>query len=449
MALRLSLYQPGLAEALKSMRSSLQMYVAILAAIAACAVFAPAASAASFTVSTAGDDVDASVGDGLCATAAGDCTLRAAVMETNALPGWDKIVVPAPGARLTTVGAFEDAAATGDLDVTDSLTVLGRGTGAAVVGSRGFGDRIFDVDPALTGISVRMYGLTIARGDAFGFGGGIENHDSSSLTLQKVVLRSNRVSGAIANLGGAIDNEGELLLHRSQVLSNEATGNTFSVGGGISGNGTLRVIDSLIAGNRAQGQGGGIYNGAPATASVTGSTIAVNASGGSGGGIWNRGQIAIENATITGNDAGPWGGGLINNLGTATLTHVTVAENSAGLVGFGIYNTGGGGTVDLRNSVVDGGVQSASQNCAGAITSGGGNLDSGTSCALSSPTDIGNASAQLGALASNGGPTATHALGAGSPAIDSAVAANCTARDQRGVARPQGSGCDMGAYEAP
>jgi len=370
-------------------------------------------------------------------------------METNALPGWDKIVVVRPGAGLTLAGAFEDAAATGDLDVTDDLTVLGRGTGVAVVGGRGFDDRIFDVAPTKNKISVRMLGLTIARGNAFGTGGGIENHDTASLSLKQMVVRSNRVSGAIANLGGGIENDGELLIQQSQVIANDASGNMFSVGGGISNGGALTVVDSSITGNRAEANGGGLYNGAPGTASVTASTFAANRSGHSGGGVWNRGQLTMENTTVSGNDAVPWGGGLNNNLGTATLSHVTVAANSAGLFGAGINNTGGGGVVELRNSLVDEPGQPGAQSCGGTITSGGGNLDSGTSCAFSMSTDINGVGSQVDPLASNGGPTATHALKVGSLAIDAAVTANCTAHDQRGVARPQGSGCDMGAYEAP
>jgi hypothetical protein len=369
-------------------------------------------------------------------------------METNALPDWDKIVVGRRGAVLTRAGAFEDAAATGDLDVTDSLTILGRGLGVDVGGGRGFEDRIFDVDPTRNGISVRMHGFTIARGDAFGSGGGIENHETADLTLMHMVVRSNRVSGSIANMGGGIESNGALLLAHSEVSANEASGNMFSVGGGISNGGPLTIDASSITGNRAEANGGGLYNGAPGAASVTASTIAANSSGHSGGGVWNRSRLTMENTTISGNHAVPWGGGLNNNLGTVTLSHVTVAANSAGLFGAGIYDTGGG-IVELRNSLVDEPGQPGAQSCGGLITSGAGNLDSGTSCAFSMPTDISNAGSQVDPLDFNGGATATHALKPGSVAIDAAVTANCTAHDQRGVARPQGSGCDIGAYEAP
>jgi hypothetical protein len=86
-----------------------------------------------------------------------------------------------------------------------------------------------------------------------------------------------------------------------------------------------------------------------------------------------------------------------------------------------------------------------------ALTHAGAFEDASTasSCAFSMSTDISNVGSQVDPLASNGGPTATHALKPGSVAIDAAVTANCTPHDQRGVARPQGSGCDIGAYESP
>jgi hypothetical protein len=81
------------------------------------------------------------------------------------------------------------------------------------------------------------------------------------------------------------------------------------------------------------------------------------------------------------------------------------------------------------------------------ISSAGGNLSSDGSCNLGGPGDLPATDPQLGPLAANGGPTLTHALAAGSPALDAAAAATCPATDQRGVARPQGGGCDSGAYE--
>src|SRR5207244_12405888 len=88
----------------------------------------------------------------------------------------------------------------------------------------------------------------------------------------------------------------------------------------------------------------------------------------------------------------------------------------------------------------------APDNCAGGVTSAGHNLESANTCGLKKPGDMKNRNPKLGTLASNGGPTRTLALRKGSPAIDAAV--KCPATDQRGVRRPRGRACDIGAYEA-
>src|SRR5439155_26666818 len=82
-------------------------------------------SAASFTVNSTIDAVDANPGDGICDDGGGRCTLRAAIMEANALPGADTIVLPSGTYRLSIPGAGEDLGSTGDLDITDDLRVDG------------------------------------------------------------------------------------------------------------------------------------------------------------------------------------------------------------------------------------------------------------------------------------------------------------------------------------
>jgi CSLREA domain-containing protein len=399
------------------------------------------------------DAVDAHPGDGFCETVVQDeCTLRAAVIEANAHPGPDRITFDRDGKfPLARSGAFEDAASTGDLDVTDDLVIEGRGTTQTIVNGFGkrFQDRIFHVDPSgSSDITVHLSDLTIANGHAFGSGGGVESGDSATLTLTRVVVQSNRASGALANLGGGIYNGGELDLREVDVLSNSVSGNSASVGGGIANAGGLSMTDTNIAENHAQAEGGGLDNGASGSASITRSTFSGNISGGSGGAIRNRGTVGLTNATISGNHAGPRGGGLHNTLGSATLTHVTITANSSGLAGGGISNSNG--TTLLRSTLVANASAPAGQDCSGTITSDGGNLDSGTSCGFAIPTDISSANPQLDAPASNGSRTHTHALLAGSPAIDAArQGASCPGTDQRLVPRPQGNGCDIGAYERP
>jgi hypothetical protein len=132
-------------------------------------------------------------------------------------------------------------------------------------------------------------------------------------------------------------------------------------------------------------------------------------------------------------------------VGSATLTNVTITANSSGLASGGISNSGG--TTRLENTLVANASLPAGQDCFGAITSAGGNLDSGTSCGFSTLTDISNTDLLLGPLTANGGRTPTHALLVGSPALDTAQQSHCPATDQRLVPRPQGPGCDIGAYE--
>jgi CSLREA domain-containing protein len=404
-----------------------------------------------FVVNSPVDAVDANPGDGICETAvATQCTLRAAVIEANAHPGPDSVAFDHDGNfRLTRPGAFEDAASTGDLDVTGDLVIEGRGTAHTIVGGLGrrFQDRILHVDPSETSdITVRVSDLTIENGQALDSGGGVENGESASLTLTRVLVRSNSVSGAFVNLGGGIYNAGELELRDVDIQSNSANGNAASAGGGIANKGRLTMVDTNIGLNRSQAEGGGLDNGEQATATITRSAFSGNMAAGNGGAIWNRGIVKLTNATLSGNDAGPRGGGLHNQLGSATLTNVTITANSSGLTGGGISNSSSG-TIRLENTLVANASLPTGQDCFGTITSAGGNLDGGTSCGFSMLTDISNTDPLLGPLTANGGRTPTHALLVGSPAIDAAQQSHCPATDQRLVARPQGNRCDVGAYE--
>jgi CSLREA domain-containing protein len=154
----------------------------------------PTFATTTFIVDSTLDAVDAAPGDGGCSTAGAECTLRAAIQETNALQGPDAIVLPAGMYSLTLAGFDEDASATGDLDATDSLDLIG--SGAVSTAIRGvLGDRVLDIDPAGVGETVRVSGVTIEGGrlPTIGFvgsGGGIRNRGSLSLT--GTVIRSGR-----------------------------------------------------------------------------------------------------------------------------------------------------------------------------------------------------------------------------------------------------------------
>ncbi len=138
-------------------------------------------------------------------------------------------------------------------------------------------------------------------------------------------------------------------------------------------------------------------------------------------------------------------GGIANfPNGRLTLVNVTIAGNGAAGGGAGVENQG---QVSFTNTLV---TNNTPQNCAGLASSAslGHNLASDGTCAFDSPTDLTSATPGLGPLADNGGATQTHALLSGSPAIDAGDNAACPATDQRGVARPHGPACDIGAYEA-
>ncbi|MCA9968285.1 MAG: hypothetical protein KC423_28765, partial [Anaerolineales bacterium] len=187
------------------------------------------------------------------------------------------------------------------------------------------------------------------------------------------------------------------------------------------------------------------------------STFSGNSVDDFGSGIYNNGPLAVTNSTFSGN-FGSRGGGIYNSAGTLAVTNSTFSGNYPSYGG-GIFNDSG--TANLAGNVFAAG--SGGDNCtnSGTINDNGYNLSDDASCGFSG-TSADNATLNLGTLADNGGPTQTHALLSGSDAInaipyDTNISNNGTAwtcndadpfTDQRGVSRPQGSGCDSGAYEA-
>lgn len=417
----------------------------------ACDIGAYEQQLSAFVVNSLPDLPDASPGDGVCQTASvGLCSLRAAVMEANAHAGPDLITFGVDGIfSLNIAGANEDAAATGDLDITGDLTIIGNGTTKTVVdggGATALTDRVFHIDPAGVGIAVLITGVTIQHGHAFGYGGGILNGDTDILTLTNVAVSSNMASdSASANGGGGIWSSGVLALDAVTVNSNSAKGNPAQsaiYGGGIVNNGDLRLSRSTIDANTSDENGGGVWNGVLGVLMVTDSTISANTAAARGGGIWNFGALSLTNVTVSANFTGNTTSGAIHNLLTAaTLTNVTIGDNNGG----GIANSGANATVTLKNTIVANSAFGA--NCSGAIISKGHNLDSANTCGFSGSGDIINSNPMLGPLANYGGPTETQALLPGSPAINTGDNAGCPPADQRGVSRPWGIACDIGAYE--
>ncbi len=436
-----------------------------------------------FTVTSSSDVTDAVPGDGHCETAVGNgvCTLRAAVQETNALTGAQEIHVPAGTYELTQVVTcirkFPGGTQPSDqvaLCLTDEITIDGAGAATTILDGKGQ-HRVLFVSYGATA-ELRDVTLTNGRGEAPGGGvsGGCVNNQGT-LQLTDDTVSNGTLPGGSAG-GGGIYNGGSLTLLRSAVTANIGAAGG---GGGIFNDGiagtVLTVIDSVISGNTCPAIGGGIFN-FGGLVMLSGSTIAGNTAPVSqGGGIYNDGTLAAVNSTISGNQSGSSGGGISNSQhGMTDLSNVTIAANTSGIAGAG---RGGGvsnivGTLTLRNSIITGNTDLASgtaspdcyaPNVQGSrypLTSDGYNLIGNTTgCGIVGDTngDIRNQNAMLAPLLDNGGPTPTHALQPGSPAIDAANALppgsggrSCPATDQRGVARPQPAGgrCDMGAFEA-
>ena len=357
---------------------------------------------------------DAGIGNGLGGNSAGGAIYLDG--GTAMLLGCQFItnsVVGGPGSRQSSVGPGQAGSARGGALVNNGATILIK-------------------DCSILGNSVRT-GTDSAAFTLNVRGGGVEQ-STGSLEIQQCLIRGNVAQTGVGGAGGG---------------SYGPSGHAF--GGGIYfGGGSLRVTDSTLADNSAIG--GRATRG---TGQRPGS--------GFGGGIYSTGSVSLLNCTLAGNQAssgqgstdfvtgGGYGGGLHQSGGLAELVHVTLAGNGA----FGSTPTaprdGGGiwtapGMTRLANTLLAN--SPVGSNTFGVLIDGGGNLSSDGSCNFTAPGSLNNTDPILGPLADYGGPTPTMALLAGSPAIDVGLPANCVATDQRGVARPFGAACDIGAFES-
>jgi uncharacterized repeat protein (TIGR01451 family)/CSLREA domain-containing protein len=300
-----------------------------------------------------------------------------------------------------------------------------------------------------------FFGSTLQANQAISAGGGLYNASGFAGVNNGSVLRANQ-----AITGGGAYNAANMSFNQSTVFSNTA-----SVGGGAYNTGQMFAGFSTVQSNTAASLGGGIYNASTATnlfanvvtlshnsaitggglynessANVSLSAVVNNTATSAGGGAHNAltGTLSSQNNTFSGNSA-PNGGGLNVETGSsAYLTFTTVASTP---VGSGIV-VAIGGTAEVYATLL---AYNAGNNCVGAVTDNGFSMSSDTMCPTFAFT---NTNPLLQPLALNGGQTLNHALSPGSPALDKVPPAQCTViNDQRFVSRPQGTACDIGAFE--
>jgi CSLREA domain-containing protein len=280
--------------------------------------------------------------DGVCSY--DDCSLREAIVFANMCPGADTIRVPDGTYVLDRHGAGEDAADTGDLDITDDLTILGDVL-PTIDGDAA--DRVFDIhSPAV----VILDSLIITNGQ-YGSGAGIENYgeltiSNTSITGNHAILPPNSPGGGSA--GGGIFQYGA----STTIVDSQISGNTAETGGAIANFlSDLVITNSVIANNMASTVGGGLWNQIVATATFNNVAVEGNTADGEGGGIYNNGTIEFNGGNISMNTA-PRGGGLYNSgmtvpgpndplgPGDVTLNQVSFFNNISGQAGAGIWNEG-------------------------------------------------------------------------------------------------------------
>jgi CSLREA domain-containing protein/uncharacterized repeat protein (TIGR01451 family) len=386
----------------------LKRMAALLTALACLAVPA-VGSAATFTVNTTAD------GPGECAVAGATCTLRAALTAaTEGTEPANTVVVPAGTYDLTegelNIGIFEGG----------TVQVVGAGARKTIIDAGGT-SRVLQSKAATTeieGLALTGGAATETGGEYAGDGGGAVFDEKA----ENVVLRGVTVSGNTATLNGggiAAPPEGttgkSVTVENSTISGNKVSGGAVeALGGGLYVLGELKMVNSTVAGNVAESavglqEGGGVLVGPSMTEVATTSTT-------------------IVNSTIAGNSVGAGGTGA----------------------GLSIYNPGGviEPSSSLTNTILYGNrVGETESNCGPLTITSKNDLSGDASCMFTDAASKKSTNPLLGGLANNGGETDTLALAAGSPAIDAGTAEGCPATDQRGVARPVGAACDIGAYE--
>lgn len=339
-------------------------------------------------------------------------SLRNAIINANGAQGTNTIVINATG----TINLASQLPA-----ANFTLTITGPGAGQLTIRSAG-------AFPVFTfNGTIQLSGVTIKDGaNSGGNGGGIV------VTGGSLVLLDSTITGNSASIGSGIYSTGTLTIQRSALSGNIGTGAVY-------GGGDTTVIDSAIADNQGTAI---VFPTTNKTLTINRTTISGNTDATGIGGLQLQGGTAnIRNTTFSGN-TGPQGGDFwtFSDGVALSLINVTAANSSAPALLFDHT-----ATVTLRNTLLAG---TGARCSAGSLpTSQGHNLSSDTTCNLTDATDKPGVDPVLGPLAANGGTTKTHALLAGSPALNAGDGASLDTTDQRGKPRVQFKSVDIGAVE--
>jgi RTX calcium-binding nonapeptide repeat (4 copies) len=452
--------------------SLIKRLAALVAAAAALAGFAPTADAADFAVTRTDDPAPNGC-------AAGDCSLREAVIAASAAGGNNEIKVQ-PGVTYTLERPGDSGPTVGDLDVGGLTTITIAGTATAPVTIDANGgvtfDRAFRVGGRLILRNVLIAnGVAPLSGDGNARGGGIYVLPNAELDLTDSQVVSNHADrdSPRNGYGGGIHNAGTTTLDNVLLNANTAKG-TGSFGGGLytSGASTTIITDSVFRSN--QGLFGGAMVGDGGDTEISRSRIGRNEAAAFGGALYaiNGPEFNLRNVNVDHNTAAFAAGAIRARDATVRLRNTTVTANGSP-TGGGISvrdDTGGAdGAIRLANSLIAGnadrdGAPDCFDETGGQVTTSGYNLiGDSTGCSiLAQPGDqFGDSpgvpviDARLGTERPNGGPLLpaytllmTNALLPGSPAIDHGDPnGSCEATDARGVPRSLGGRCDTGAYE--
>ena len=374
------------------------------------------------------------------------CTTTALISAVAA--GGSITLAPACVYTLTAANNSTDGG-TGLPVITGTVTIAGNG--ATIMRSTAGGTPTFRIFDVASSGNLTLGSLTVSNGllDSTGSTGGAGIYNHGTLSISGSTFTGNSSPSPNGVSGGAISNTGTMTVTTSTFTNNSA-----QEGGAVFNQNTTTITQSTFTNNVGTIYGGGAILNAFGTTNVFTSTFVGNTTTGGGGAIDNDTTMTVSDSTFYNNTGGSKGGGAVNNFGTITFIRSTFSGNTASN-GANIHNFSYGtviATTTLSMSIVANGLSGTNCNSNGPpIVDSGYNLDTGSSCGFTTAQhSLNSTQPQLLALASNGGPTQTMALPLTSPAVNAiptSVSGCSSSTDQRGIARPQGTGCDIGAYE--